>query len=284
MNVELAKTFLEIVAMGNFASAAERLHVTQSTVSMRVRSLEDQLGRTLFTRTKAGASLTTAGEQFQRYATAFIQIWEQAQHNVGVPTGYETMLAIGGQFSLWDTVLLKWLTWMRHNAPEIFIRAEYGLPEWLMQRVIEGIIDVAVLFTPQSRPGLKVEVLFEEELELVSTDPKRRLMPRSDFVYIDWGPDFRRRLMLTYPEIVSAGPILDLGSLALRYVLDHGGTAFFPKRVIEPHLASGKLHRVPTRLHFNLPAYAVYSESGNIELFERVVSEIRTLSTTTPNN
>jgi len=44
VNTELARTFLTVVAAGNFVAAAERLHVTQSTVSARIRALEEQLG------------------------------------------------------------------------------------------------------------------------------------------------------------------------------------------------------------------------------------------------
>ncbi|MDA0218543.1 MAG: LysR family transcriptional regulator [Proteobacteria bacterium] len=44
MNVEQARTFLEVLATGNFNRAAERLHVTQSTVSARIRALEETLG------------------------------------------------------------------------------------------------------------------------------------------------------------------------------------------------------------------------------------------------
>jgi len=71
MDLNLARTFLEIVETRNFARAAERLHVTQTAVSARVRALEDLLGRRLFVRNKAGATLTPAGERFARYA----RIW-----------------------------------------------------------------------------------------------------------------------------------------------------------------------------------------------------------------
>lgn len=67
-DIELARTFIEIVAAGSFVKAADRLHVAQTTVSVRVRLLEQQLGRPLFIRNKGGASLTTAGEQFLRFA------------------------------------------------------------------------------------------------------------------------------------------------------------------------------------------------------------------------
>ena len=54
METELARTFLTVVAAGNFVSAADRLHVTQSTVSARIHTLEEQLGCSLFVRNKAG--------------------------------------------------------------------------------------------------------------------------------------------------------------------------------------------------------------------------------------
>src|SRR5215212_6426490 len=61
MDIELARTFLTIVEAGSFVRAAERLNITQTAVSARVRSLEDQLRRPVFLRNKSGAALTTGG-------------------------------------------------------------------------------------------------------------------------------------------------------------------------------------------------------------------------------
>jgi LysR family transcriptional regulator, flagellar master operon regulator len=66
MDTDLARTLLTVITSGNFISAADRLHVNQSTVSTRIHTLEDQLGCTLFVRDKAGTTLTSAGLQFQR--------------------------------------------------------------------------------------------------------------------------------------------------------------------------------------------------------------------------
>ena len=87
MDVELARTFLEIVATRSFVRAAEHLNVSQTTVSARIRSLEERLGRPLFFRNKNGATLTPSGEQFLRYAPMFVQLWERARHQVAVPAG-----------------------------------------------------------------------------------------------------------------------------------------------------------------------------------------------------
>ena len=55
MDIDLARTFLEIVRTGSFVAAAERLHVTQTTITARVQNLEQQLDCRLFVRNRAGA-------------------------------------------------------------------------------------------------------------------------------------------------------------------------------------------------------------------------------------
>src|SRR5579875_1599327 len=105
MDIELVRTFLEIVGAGSFVGAGSHLNVTQSTVSMRVRLLEEQLGVRLFVRNKGGAALTPAGQQFQRHATALVRIWQQARQDVALPSGFRATLRIGGEAGLWN----RWL-------------------------------------------------------------------------------------------------------------------------------------------------------------------------------
>ena len=82
---------------------------------------------------------------------------------------------------------------MRAARPEISVRAENDLEPELMQDLIEGRIDIGVMYTPQSRPGLKLERLFEEKRVMVSTDPKGKPEPQPGYVYVDWGPEFYTR-------------------------------------------------------------------------------------------
>src|SRR5690606_23385153 len=186
MDTELARTFLTVVAAGNFVKAAERLFVTQSTVSSRIQSLEDQLGCRLFVRNKAGTTLTAAGRQFQKHAVNLMRTLEQARQDVGVPQGYRASLTIGGRFGIWEDLLLRWLPVMRTTIPDIAILAEIGFEEDLMLGLVDGRIDIGVMYTPQSRPGLHVEPLFEEELILVVTHASTVEQPMGPgYVYID---------------------------------------------------------------------------------------------------
>ena len=77
MNPTDLRTFLAIAETGSLVRASERLSVTQSTVTARLRNLEDELGQKLFYRHKSGAKLTSAGVRFKRYAEAMASLWRQ---------------------------------------------------------------------------------------------------------------------------------------------------------------------------------------------------------------
>ena len=262
MDIVLARTFLEIVASGNFVRAAERLHVTQTAVSVRVQTLEELLGRKLFVRNKSGATLTPAGEQFMRYAPLLLQVWERARQQVAVPPGLRAVVVVGAELSLWTPLLLDWLVWMRRSAPQLALRAHVGVAEALMNQVTEGVIDIAVLYAPQHRPGLRIEKLMEEKLVLVST-PRKRGKDTGGYVYVDWGPEFAAHHNLAFPDRDNPATYVGLGPLGLQLVLKDGGSGYFRHHAVEPHLRAGRLTLVRGAPEFLYPAYAVYSENAD---------------------
>jgi len=265
MDIGLAQTFLEIASSGSFLRAAERLHLTQTAISARVRSLEELLGCTLFVRNRAGATLTPAGERFRRYALILVQAWQQAQHQMAVPPGRQAMLTVGCEMSLWEPLLLNWLLWMRRAAPQLALRTEVGLSEGLLSRVSEGTLDIAVVYAPHHRPGLRIELLIEEKLVMVTTAPDGRAPKADDYVYVDWGQEFAVQHDLAFPELSGAGVSASLGPLGREYLLAAGGSGYFRLDVVRGHLEAGRLHRVPGAPEFLYPAYAVYSESAEAE-------------------
>jgi LysR family transcriptional regulator, flagellar master operon regulator len=264
-----------VVAAGNFISAAERLHVTQSTVSARIHSLEEQLGCTLFVRNKAGTTVTSAGRQFQKHASTLVRTVEQARHEVGTPRGFRGALTIGGRFGLWEQLLLRWLPLMREAAPDVSVRAEIGLDAELMQGLVEGRLDIGVMYTPQSRPGLKVEPLLEERLVLVATEPARLPQPGPGYIYIDWGPEFYARHSASFPEFVGPALTATIGWLGLQHILQNGGSGYFPLRLVRPYLEDRQFVGVPGAPEFSLPAYLVYPADGDPEILDAALDGIR---------
>ncbi|MEG0885090.1 MAG: LysR family transcriptional regulator, partial [Janthinobacterium sp.] len=226
MDINQARTFLEVASCGSFIMAAERMHVTQTAVSARIRTLEQQLGRQLFVRNKAGARLTSAGERFMRHAATMVQVWERARHQVALPPGRDDAVSIGCELSLWQPLLGDWLIRMSRDCPEIALRAEVDSPARLLDAVHDGSLDLAVLYNPPQRPGLASELLAEEKLVMVTTRADGQ-MDVDTYVYVDWGPSFAANHQAAYPELSSPPISISLGPLALVYLLDVGGASYF---------------------------------------------------------
>jgi DNA-binding transcriptional LysR family regulator len=262
MDVDRARTFLEIVHSGSFLRAADRLHVTQTTVSARIRTLEEELGRQLFIRNRNGAQLTPAGHEFERYAQAFVQVWERARHELAMPPGRTSVIAIGGELSLWNPLLLDWLVWMKKSKPEVALHAHVGLPDQLMDELRTGVLDVAILYAPKLMPGFKVELVEEEELILVRTVDKEGDTGKSrEYVEVDWGPLFAAQHG-TGAAFGEPGLQVGLGPLGLSYILRAGGMGYFRRGVATPFIDAGELEAVAGAPEYTYPAYAVYSEAN----------------------
>ena len=274
MDVDLARTFLAIVEAGSFLEASERVYVTQSTVSARIKTLEDRLGKTLFDRSKSGATLTPAGQQFLRHAQGFVRIWEHARLEISLPPGYETALTIGGQYSLWAGFLVDWLAEMRVAHPHIAVRALFGFSDNLMEQLIAGTVDLGVMYTPQARAGFEVDLLFEDELILVACDPGASSQPARNYVMIDWGPEFRADHALNYPDISTPGTYLELGALSIDYLLKVEGSGYMPRRLVRDLLKEERLFAVEDAPVFSYPAYAVYSKDLDDEVVHPLVNAL----------
>ena len=275
MDTELARTFLAVIAAGNFVAAADRLHVTQSTVSTRIKRLEETLGAELFVRNKSGTKLTAAGREFQRHAALLTRTVEQARQEVGVARGFRATLTVGGRIGLWEDLLARWLPLFSGLAPDVAVRAIVGFEEDLMQALIEGRANIGVMYAPQARPGLRIEPVFEERLVMASTRPNPGREPGRDYVYVDWGPEFFAQHSLAFPSFSGAPLSVNVVWLGLLHLLRSGGCGYIPARLLLEHEASGHLHRVPDAPEFRLTAYLCYPAKPNSETLDLALETIR---------
>jgi DNA-binding transcriptional LysR family regulator len=209
-----------------------------------------------------------------RYAPLFLQIWERARHQVAVPPGKRAVLAVAGELSLWSPFLLDWLVWMRSAAPQLALRTHVGLAEGLMDQVGEGVIDIAVLYSPRHRPGLKVELLMKEKLVLV-TSRRGKAARKGDYVYVDWGAEFAAHHNLTFPEQSNHGTFVGLGPLGLQYILKAGGSGYFRQNAVAPYVRSGRLSLVRGAPEYLYPAYAVYAEEADPKIVAPALAGMR---------
>lgn len=277
MDIEQARTFLAITAHGSFLEASRQLHLTQSTVSARIQRLEEELGTRLFIRNRSGASLTPSGQRFLEHAKRLVLTAEQARHDVGLPGRYRATIRIGGRIALWEGFLPQWVGWMRRVTTDIAIRCEIGFEEDLMRRLIEGTLDIGLMYTPSHSPGLIVEHLFDETLVLVSSRSDD-VKPGEDYIYVEWGPGFYFQHARSYPELERPPQIANIGWLGVQLVLGNGGSCFLPARMAEPFITSGRLYRVAGSPEYVHPAYMVYPREAASTVLERALQGLRELA------
>lgn len=284
MDIEFVRTFLKVVDTGSFVGAAKSLFLTQAAVSRRIQSLEAYLRCELFIRNKAGTSLTPSGKRFLRYAVNLIQTLERARHDVGVAPAFTGSLSIGGRFGLWNGLLLTWLHSLNLEIPDIQIRAIIDFEENLMGHLVDGSLDIGIMYTPQNRPILVVERLLEEDLILVTTSESGDQMPDPDtYVHVDWGPEFMTQLVNNLPELSHPRIIVNIGWLALQHILTNGGSGYFPRRIMQDHINQKRLFPVSTAPSFQLPAYVVYPRDPNNPLIVSAIAALHQLvATPTP--
>ncbi len=261
MYIDHIKTFLEIATTGSFQLAAEKLHVTQSTVSARIKALEEQLNRSLFVRKRSGIELTTGGQRFHPHALNVVQAWERARQEVALPEEFTAIINLGIQLNHWSQIADPWLSWMQRNAPAIatHIVAEYS--ESLMRHLRDGALELAVLYEPQHCPGIKIMPLFTEQVLLVSTEKRALNTGRTEgYIFVDWGDTFKSQYSLAFPNSPTLKLAVGLGSVGLEHILSRGGSGYFIQSMVQPLVEAGTLHYVQDAPVFERPLYLAYQE------------------------
>ncbi|KIN72155.1 LysR family transcriptional regulator [Sulfitobacter guttiformis] len=260
MDITLIKTFIEVANTGSFVAACDRLFVTQSAVSLRIQRLEDSLGHPLFTRSKAGAILTPAGEQFERYALSLLRLWQEARQQIAIPEGYSRAITIGAQYSLWPRLGFRWLDEMQMQMPELSVHAELGMTDRMTRFLVEGVVQAALMYTPQLRPGLIAEPALDDELILVASYPDATMDLGQHYVSVDWGPEFTHALALNLPHLTDSGRSMALGAMAADYIVNRKAAAYLPARTVKRYMEQNKLHLVADAPRFPYPSWVVWRD------------------------
>ncbi len=273
MDIELAKTFLEVVSAGSFIRASERLHITQTAVTARVRTLEELLECQLFVRNRSGARLTPEGEKFVAHATDLVHTWNRAKSDMHLPVGHRARLRLGGETSLWNPLLLNWVSWIHDGMPDVAVDARVDDPALLIAALERGQLDAAIVHRPNYYSGFIVEQLLEEKL--IQVQKPGQGQPN---LFIDWGEDFVRQYDAALPQPRQSAFTFNLGPLALQLLLRHGGNGWFRTRVVEPYLASGELERVAGSPEFTYPVYITYRAEATAPSLQPALQGLRDIA------
>ena len=275
MDIQLAKTFLEIMSAGSFQEAAKRLHVTQTTVTARVKSLEESLGCRLFIRNRAGASLTQEGERFVEHAKNLVFTWQRAKLELSKPSEAAPGLVVGVENSLWNPLLVETINQLLVEKQNIVFDARIEEESLLIKQLDQGLLDAVLVHKPHYRSIFVVELLMEEKL--IHVRSTKEPLPN---LFIDWGDEFKAQYDAVLPHPRQQGFKTNLGPLALIVMLSQGGNGYFRTRVVQKYLANGELERVVGAPEFSYPVYLLYGEQAVSEALSRFTYALKQQSKT----
>src|SRR6516225_2743522 len=165
LDTDQLRSFLAIVDTGSFTRAAERVHKTQSAVSMHIKKLEERLGRALFDKQGRGVRLSEDGEKLVDYARRMLQIEATAIAAIS-NNGLSGNVRLGIPDDYADNFLPTILTRFTRRHPLVEVSVLCDTSAVLDEQLRAGFLDMAVV-TACERFS-KVEVLREEQLNWVA--------------------------------------------------------------------------------------------------------------------
>lgn len=164
MNIRHLETLLAIADSGSFAAAADRVGVTQSAVSMQMKTLEEELGASLFDRTRRPPVLNETADGLLGRVRELVRLSEDIRAVAGGGTA-RGRLRLGIIPTAATGLVPAALARLAVRAPDLRIRVESGLSVDLVRRVAQGALDAAVVTeTPRLERGLILNPIKEEPL------------------------------------------------------------------------------------------------------------------------
>jgi len=247
MDITQIRTFIELSRTRHFGKAAKSLFITQSTVSVRIRMLEESLGVRLLTRDRNNIQLTAAGTRFQPLAEQMLNTWSLAKQTAGLAEESKTLLSIGAVFSLWEAGLKSAIFQFYQAQENVAVNLIAQTQEQLYRSIIEGSVDLGLMYEQPQVSDLESLSIGSLELVLATSYTNinsQTAMNQLDYVLVNWGTAFSLLHAKYFPNIPAPSMYVDFARIALDFLIEHSGSAYLAKSMITQELSENKLFLV----------------------------------------
>ncbi|QEC76127.1 LysR family transcriptional regulator [Mucilaginibacter ginsenosidivorax] len=250
MNTNDLKIFEAVAANGSFTKAAESMFTVQSNVTARIKSLEEEFGTELFTRTSRKVELTAAGQTLMQYSKQVGHLIEEAKKNIQNADQVKGHIKIG---CIETTMALKAPAIINHFAdtyPEVELEFRSAMAGSLISDVMNYKLDAAFVPAPVNIPELEQVMIKEEQLVILAPAGIKNIndaiaVSPLKIVVFDQGCVFRARLeswlgskgIIRYKSIVvnSIEGIINFVEAGL-------GVSILPEEVISQYYSNRKIN------------------------------------------
>jgi len=157
--------FLESARTLNFSRAAERIGITQPSLSVAIRRLEEAIGTSLFIRSKSGLTLTQAGRHLEIHAKKLIQMWDTIKSE-SLASHFEVQGSI--RFGCHSSVALytvpKFLPDLLNQYPKLDFQLKHDLSRKILEGIINLEMDIGIVVNPVRHPDLILSKLYTDKV------------------------------------------------------------------------------------------------------------------------
>jgi LysR family hydrogen peroxide-inducible transcriptional activator len=208
----------------HFGRAAERCHVSQPTLSIAVKKLEEELDVTLFERSKNGVQITPLGERIVGMASGVLQ---QAAAIKDIAAADKDQLQGPLQLGTLPTIgpylLPQFIPLLQKTAGQLALYVEEGDQNSLTLKLRSGELDAILVTAPFSEPDVVTQLLFEEPFVLLLPADHRLAgktaiaaadLDPAEVLLLDEGDRFRDQVLTAFPSL---SPLHTSGARAKRY-------------------------------------------------------------------
>lgn len=240
MQMELIDTFLDLCETKSFNQSAERLGVTQSTVSSRIKSLEAEVGVKLFQRSRSGTALTTHGLRFEPHARSLRHDWVTALNATRDTALAGVTMRVGLQHDLLSVDIERLITAFRDVLPDtaFFFEADYS--GQMCADLISGSQDIAVLYSPVHQPDLYFESLGEVSYVMVSTMVSELSDVDADsYILGNYAPTFAHAHANLLPSMTHVSLSIGQNAAMVDLLTSLSGSAYILRHSAEKLVRSG---------------------------------------------
>jgi DNA-binding transcriptional LysR family regulator len=275
MQIDLLDTFLDLCETRSFNRTAERLDVTQSTVSARIAALEAALGARLFARSRAGTDLTMEGRRFESHARSLRHEWNEARRRIRLPDRAAQLIRLGIQNDLAAQHIGEWVADFRRALPETAFYIEPDYSNQMCADLLTGVQDFAVMFSPKPHPDLHFETVGEVPYVMVSSEAEtlEQVSPDS-FVFAHFSPAFERMHREVTPQLAGSAISVGQSATVASLLTAMGGAGYVLEKTATGLVASGHFRHVTDAPVLRQPVYAALHLRHRISPLHRRLTRI----------
>ncbi|UOQ43766.1 LysR family transcriptional regulator [Halobacillus salinarum] len=252
MNTEQLETFITLARTKNFTRTSETMNVVQSTITIRIKQLEEEVGKKLFVRGTRNVEITETGKAFYNYAEQALNLINEGVELARIQPTYRRRLVIGGLNSIWDTPIFNNIQQFKGINPDTAIRLITGHSSELIEKILYGLIDVGFVYQQPHSPTIHFKEIGEDEILLCGNPGvaeklgriKQQDLLELPYIHYNWGNEFSEWFRDNIGEHENVKYRVDHSGLALRLLLDGEGIGFMLKSIAKNHLINGALTQI----------------------------------------